>query len=65
MWIMRSGLSDKTISRTEDKERPIMMLKMMGQMMDNNPMMGMMSGIRETANSAKFATAELRGLFKV
>jgi hypothetical protein len=69
-----------------------MMPRMMGQMMGNNPMMGMMSmmmgkkaegaektsetgkmpwdmccemmtGMKETANSAKFATPELRGLF--
>jgi len=93
---MMETMMDKFFSTMSDDEKKEMMSnmmpKMMGQMMGNNPMMGMMSmmmgrkanntekgngnskmpwdmctemmtGIRETANTAKFATSELRGLF--
>ena len=93
---MMETMMDKFFSTMSDDEKKEMMSsmmpKMMGQMMGDNPMMGMMSkmmgrkanpaekgnetskmpwdmcgemmtGIRETANTAKFATSELRGLF--
>jgi hypothetical protein len=93
---MMESMMDKFFSSMTDEEKKEMMSgmmpKMMGQMMGNNPMMGMMSmmmgrnagasdkgdsnqkmpwdmcgemmsGLKETANAAKFATAELRGLF--
>ncbi len=93
---MMESMMDKFLSTMSDNEKKEMMSgmmpKMMGQMMGNNPMMGMMSammgkkagaadkesggskmpwdmccdmmsGVKETANTAKFATSELRGLF--
>jgi len=93
---MMETMMDKFFSTMSDDEKKEMMSgmmpKMMGQMMGNNPMMGMMSmmmgkkadspeksnetskmpwdmcgemmtGMKETANTAKFATPELRGLF--
>jgi hypothetical protein len=93
---MMETMMDKFFSTMSDEEKKEMMSgmmpKMMGQMMGNNPMMGMMSmmmgkkanstekdnenskmpwdmcsemmtGMKETANTAKFATPELRGLF--
>ena len=93
---MMEAMMDKFFSSMSDEEKKEMMSgmmpKMMGQMMGNNPMGGMMSmmmgrkadktdkgnetgkmpwdmccemmtGMKETANTAKFATAELRGLF--
>jgi hypothetical protein len=93
---MMETMMDKFFSSMSDDEKKEMMSgmmpKMMGQMMGNNPMMGMMSmmmgkksnnpekgaennkmpwdmcsemmtGMKETANTAKFATPELRGLF--
>jgi hypothetical protein len=93
---MMETMMDKFFSTITDDEKKEMMSgmmpKMMGQMMGNNPMMGMMSmmmgrnagatdkgernskmpwdmcgemmaGFKETANTAKFATPELRGLF--
>lgn len=89
---MMETMMDKFFSTMSDDEKKEMMPKMMGQMMGNNPMMGMMSmmmgkkanstekgsenskmpwdmcsemmtGMKETANTAKFATPELRGLF--
>jgi hypothetical protein len=93
---MMDSMMDKFFANmSEDEKKEMMsgmMPKMMGQMMGNNPMMGMMSmmmgkkgdstdksggnskmpmdmcgemmsGFKETANAAKFATPELRGLF--
>jgi predicted transcriptional regulator len=93
---MMETMMDKFFSSMSDDEKKEMMSgmmpKMMGQMMGNNPMMGMMSmmmgkksnnpekgtennkmpwdmcsemmtGMKETVNTAKFATPELRGLF--
>ena len=83
---------DKFFSSMAEDEKKEMMSGMMGKMMGNNPMVGMMSmmmggkgqkpekgddkgkmpwdmcceimtGMKETANTAKFATSELRGLF--
>ena len=85
-------MMEKFFSTISDDEKKDMMSGMMGKMMGNNPMMGMMSmmmdrkgknpekgsennkmpwdmccemmtGMKETANTAKFATSELRGLF--
>src|SRR5512137_249571 len=93
---MMETMMDKFFSNMTDEEKKEMMSgmmpKMMGQMMGNNPMMGMMgmmmgkrtnsqekgsepgkmpwdmcgemmNGFKETANTAKFATPELRALF--
>lgn len=93
---MMDSMMEKFFSNmSEDEKKEMMsgmMPKMMGQIMGNNPMMGMMSmmmgkkgdstnvggqntkipmdmcgemmtGFKETANTAKFATPELRGLF--
>jgi hypothetical protein len=89
---MMETIMGKFFSSMSDDEKKDMMSSMMGKMMGNNPMMGMMSmmmgrkgkdpekgnetgkmpwdmccemmtGMKETANSAKFATPELRGLF--
>jgi hypothetical protein len=94
---MMDTMMDKFFSNMTEEEKKEMMSgmmpKMMGQMMGDNPMMGMMSmmmgkkgnaddgstgggkmpwdmcgemmlGFRETANTAKFATPELRGMFE-
>jgi predicted transcriptional regulator len=94
---MMETMMEKFMPSMSDAERKemmsTMMPKMMGQMMGDNPMMGMMgmmmngkksghskkgaenskmpwdmccdmmTGVKETANTAKFATDELRGLF--
>jgi hypothetical protein len=85
-------MMDKFFSSMSEDEKKNMMSGMMGKMMGNSPLMGMMSmmmgkkgkdpekgsesgkmpwdmccemmtGMKETANTAKFATSELRGLF--
>jgi hypothetical protein len=94
---MMETMMDKFFSNMTEYEKKEMMSgmmpKMMGQMMGDNPMMGMMSmmmggkagakdkdesngkmpwdmcgemmsGFKETANAARFATPELRSLFE-